>query len=194
VLAFRDIHTRYDSLYFIQSDVSVVAAPGRRGLPLLGLLPLTLTLQSFMDLSLRDDPPQIFLSGAFFHHVSTFNNFTSLRHYQATLIWVFPFSESLQAARRLSFCKVSFPPFWLNALTTLSWLLVLLWLYLGLHTNCIVHPCWHSLHNFIWMCSTVLPVHPLDRSQFRGVSVHDDVNISYFILLFRIPPAVRFRT
>jgi hypothetical protein len=78
------------------------------------------TLASLMILS------QIFLSGAFFHHVSTFNNFTSLRHYQATLIWVFPFSESLQAARRLSFCKVSFPPFWLNVLAILSWLLVLL--------------------------------------------------------------------
>jgi hypothetical protein len=36
-----------------------------------------------------------------------------IRHYQAALIWVFPFSESLQAARRLSFCKVRFPPFWL---------------------------------------------------------------------------------
>jgi hypothetical protein len=36
-----------------------------------------------------------------------------IRHYQAVLISVFPFSESLQAARRLSFCKVRFPPFWL---------------------------------------------------------------------------------
>jgi hypothetical protein len=45
-----------------------------------------------------------------------------LRQYQATLIWVFAFSESLQAARMLSFCKVSFPPFWLKVLAILSWL------------------------------------------------------------------------
>jgi hypothetical protein len=62
-----------------------------------------------------------------------------LRHYQATLIWVFPFSESLQAARSLCFCKVSFPSFWLNVLAILTWLLLLLWLYLDLFTNCILH-------------------------------------------------------
>jgi hypothetical protein len=45
---------------------------------------------------------------------------------------VFPFSESLQAARRLSFCKVSFPPFWLSVPVIWSWLLLLLWLYLDL--------------------------------------------------------------
>jgi hypothetical protein len=49
-----------------------------------------------------------------------------LRHCQATLIWVFRFSESIQTARRLSFCKVSFPPFWLIVLAILTWLLLLL--------------------------------------------------------------------
>jgi hypothetical protein len=64
-----------------------------------------------------------------------------LRHYQANLIWVFSFSESRQAARRLSFCKVSFPPFWLNILAVLTWLLLLLWLYLDIYSNCIGHYC-----------------------------------------------------
>jgi hypothetical protein len=52
--------------------------------------------------------------------------FHLLRHYQTTLIWVFPFSKSLQAARRLPFRKVSFPPLWLDVLAILTWLLLLL--------------------------------------------------------------------
>jgi hypothetical protein len=36
---------------------------------------------------------------------------------------------------------VSFPPFWINVLAILSWLLLLLWLYLDLYTNCILHHC-----------------------------------------------------
>jgi hypothetical protein len=32
---------------------------------------------------------------------------------------------------------VSFPPFWLNVLAILYWLLLLLWLYLDLYTSCI---------------------------------------------------------
>jgi hypothetical protein len=46
--------------------------------------------------------------------------FHLLRHYQATLIWVFPFSKSLQAERRLPFRKVSFPPLWLDVLAILT--------------------------------------------------------------------------
>jgi hypothetical protein len=41
------------------------------------LLILPLALQSFMNRGLFDDsPPHIFLSRAFFHHISTFNNLT----------------------------------------------------------------------------------------------------------------------
>jgi hypothetical protein len=58
-----------------------------------------------------------------------------LRHYQATLIWVFPFSETHQAARRLSFCKANFTPFCLNVLAILSWPFLLIWLYLDVYTK-----------------------------------------------------------
>jgi hypothetical protein len=63
------------------------------------------TLASLMIL------PQIILSSALFHHVFTFNNFTSFKTLSSQLNLGLPFFESLQAARKLSFCKVSFPPF-----------------------------------------------------------------------------------
>jgi hypothetical protein len=90
-------------------------------------------------------PPWWFSPRYFYHMLSSTMSLLSitlhiLRHYQATLILVFPFSDSLQAAR-LSFCKVSFPTFWLNVLVILTWLPLLLWLYLDLYINRIVHHC-----------------------------------------------------
>jgi hypothetical protein len=56
---------------------------------------------------------------------------------------------------------VSFPPFWANVLAILSWLLSLLWLYLGPYTNRTVHHCIHSL-------DTIFTCRAINRSQYSS--------------------------
>jgi hypothetical protein len=71
------------------------------------------------------DDAQIFLSTSFLHHASTVSIFKYYKTLSSHLNLDLFFSRELSGGRRLSFCNVSFSPFWLSVLTTLSWLLSL---------------------------------------------------------------------
>jgi hypothetical protein len=56
-----------------------------------------------MDLGLLDDPPPDILSSAFFHHVSTFNNFTSFKTLSSHLNLGLPFVREPSGCEKVIF-------------------------------------------------------------------------------------------